>query len=296
VFVLMSAGARDQTIVNRHERSRRWPVNHSAFATPLNVEAWYWLGFLAADGNVAGTRVSFGLAPGSESALRRFTEFMGCPERPLRLSANGRQLIAEVHSRPVVDDLARHGVVPRKTWSLEVSSEAAREPAFWLGHLDGDGSVVLGQTGVPRIQYVGTRTLMEQLSGFLADKVLNRQPSVHRHSRTGMLWQVKVGGDSARLLAAALLHSYPSSLETKRSKLTAAAAYVSRRTEARKAVRRRRCSWCGAWVERYPSQMTGEHVFCDSSHFGRWHAPLANLGPDAPAPRSGGYNQRTPGL
>src|SRR5918999_1722778 len=86
------------TIQGAAERSRRWPVSHSAFSSPLSSEAWYWLGFLAADGCVSGTRVSLGLAPHSEGALRRFARFMGCPGKPLRTAARGRQLVLEVHS------------------------------------------------------------------------------------------------------------------------------------------------------------------------------------------------------
>lgn len=259
------------------ERSRRWPVNHGAFSSPLNSEAWYWLGFLAADGNVMGTRVSLGLSPSSESALRRFRRFMGCPEKPLRTTANGRQLVLELHSPAVTSDLALHGIRPRKTWDLKVSVEAAREPAFWLGYLDGDGSVVVSAEGVPKIHFVGTRALMEQCATFLACEVLGRRPSVHRNSAASILWAVAVSGDNARLLAERLLLAQAVSLDAKRAKLEAAAGYTSSRTRARIAVRTRRCAWCGASVTRFPSQMRGDRVFCNSSHFGKWNARHAGF-------------------
>jgi hypothetical protein len=194
-----------------------------------------------------------------------------------RVAARGRQLVLDLHSPRVVEDLAAHGVRPRKTWDLRISSAAARECAFWLGYLDGDGSVVISRTGVPTIHLVGTRELMEQYASFLAMDAWARRPSVHRHNAGRMLWAVTVGGDNARRLSELLLRAHDVSLEAKRVKLEVAARDVSRVTLARAAVRRRRCAWCGAWVTRFPSQMQGDRVFCNPSHFGKWNARHGGL-------------------
>jgi hypothetical protein len=271
---LVGAGLR---IASGAERARRWPVDHHAFGAPLTCEAWYWLGFLAADGNVRGTRLTLGLAPSSEAVLHRFQAFLGCPEKPLRLGARGRQLIADVHSPQIVRDLAAHGVVPRKTWTLQVSAAAAAEPAFWLGNLDGDGSVVLGHSGVPMLIFVGTRPLMEQCATFLAEEILDFRPRPGPHSQTTAIWLVRVSGDNARRVSAVLLNAHSESLEAKRTKLAAAVEFRSAVTEARAAVRRRRCDWCGAWVERFPSQMRGERVFCNQSHAAQWRCARPQL-------------------
>jgi hypothetical protein len=265
--VLVKAGMR---IASGAERARRWPVDHFAFAAPLSAEAWYWIGFLAADGNVHGTRLSLGLSPSSENALRRFQTFLACPEKPIRLAARGRQLVADVHSPQLVRDLASHGVVPRKTWGLEVSAAAAAEPAFWLGNLDGDGSVMHDEAGVPRLAFVGAKPVMDQCADFLADRILDHRPKPGPHAQSKVIWLVRVSGDNARRVAAELLDAHPESLEVKRAKLERAAAFRSARTDARAAVRRRRCEWCGAWIERFPSQTRGARVFCNPSHAAQW--------------------------
>ena len=270
--VLVEAGMR---IASGAERARKWPVDHFAFAAPLSPEAWYWLGFLAADGNVSGTRLSLGLSPRSEDVLHRFQAFLGCPEKPIRLAARGRQLIADVHSTQLVRDLAVHGVVPRKTSHLEVSAAAAAEAAFWLGNLDGDGSVVIDRAGVPKLIFVGARPLMEQCADFLADEILDFRPRPGPHAQSKVIWVVRVSGDNARRLAALLLRAFPESLEAKRAKLEIAAAFWSALTQSRAAVRRRRCGWCGAWVERFPSKMRGERVFCSPSHAAKWRCTQA---------------------
>jgi hypothetical protein len=255
------------TTVNR---ARKWPVHAAAFSEPLNAEAWYWIGFLAADGYVRRSAVSLGLEPKCAAALRRFLAFVGSPDRPLYVTAKGRQLSATVHSAAIVADLARHGVVPRKTYSLCISREAAAEPAFWLGLLDGDGSVVISRDGVPTIHLVGTRSVMEDAATFFAAVGMVKRPSVHRAARGGVLWTVRASGHSARELARCLLAAHHESLEPKRRRLETAAVYESRVTRAKLAPRRKRCGYCGSWIERLPSQMQSPHVFCSTDHFHEW--------------------------
>jgi len=107
-----------------------------------------------------------------------FYEYVGCPERPLTLlnlseAARARQLPrrpaaeARIFSKRIVEALARHGVVPGKTATLALGPESARQPAVWLGLLDGDGSVGIYRDGrEPRVRFSGTRRLMEQCEAF----------------------------------------------------------------------------------------------------------------------------------
>jgi hypothetical protein len=260
-------------VVSGAERVRRWPVRHDAFSPPLTTEAWYWIGFLAADGYVRRSRVCLGLKPSSAPSLRRFMEFVGSPERPLRITAAGNQLAAEVSSAQIVRDLAQHGLLPAKTLSLTIRRLAAAQPAFWLGYLDGDGCVCISRrNGVPTIHLVGTRAVMEDASAFIASVVPDRRPSVHRHSSGGVLWIVRASGHTAREVARALLAPHAPSLEPKRERLEVASTYESRVTRAKAAVRRRRCALCGAAVERMPSQLTTTHVFCTRDHYREWRS------------------------
>jgi hypothetical protein len=104
----------------------------------------------------------------------------------------------------------------------------------------------------------------------LADRILDHRPKPGPHAQSKVIWLVRVSGDNARRVAAELLDAHPESLEVKRAKLERAAAFRSARTDARAAVRRRRCEWCGAWIERFPSQMRGARVFCNPSHAAQW--------------------------
>jgi hypothetical protein len=250
---------------------RKWPVRHDAFTPPQSTEAWYWIGLLAADGYVRGAEVTLIQKCSSESLLRRFLAFVGSKDRPLRPINQRRAWAAHVSSPQIVADLAAHGIVRRKSYTLKASEEAADQPAFWLGVFDGDGCISFDRKAAPNIGIVGTHALMSQYSRF-AHEIVGYQPVVGRQ-RAGQdtLWEVRLAGDRARQMAELWLPLTEVGLEAKRARLERAAEYVSRMTRARLGARRRRCDYCGAWLERkFPSQLH-DHVFCSSSHFGKWN-------------------------
>jgi hypothetical protein len=256
--------------VTLENRSRKWSVMHDAFSEPLSAEAWYWLGMLAADGCVRGPQISLVQHASREAMLRRFLTFVGSPGRRFRVVNGGDGLIADVSSKSMAADLARHGVVPRKSLTMEASQDAAGRHEFWLGVFDGDGCCSFSKNGVPTIGIVGSRPLMTQFAGWLHATFEIHRPTVGSVGRNGgHLSDVRLTGDNARRLAELWLSTSETSLELKRGRLKRAALYESRATRARLAVRRRKCDFCGAWVDRMPSEFR-THVFCSSRHYWAW--------------------------
>jgi hypothetical protein len=256
--------------VTLQNRSRKWPVRHDAFANPLSAEAWYWLGMLAADGCVRGPQISLVQHASRAAMLRRFLSFVGSPGRPFREINGGDGFVADISSGRMAADVARHGIVPRKSLIMKASQAAAGKPEFWLGVFDGDGCCTFSKRGVPTIGIVGSRPLMRQFSEWLHATFEDHRPAIGSVGRSGgELSDVRVVGDRARRLAELWLSISEVSLESKRERLERAALYESRATRSRLAVRRRRCDFCGAWVERMPSRLL-RHVFCSRSHYWAW--------------------------
>jgi hypothetical protein len=250
--------------------TRKWPVRHDAFAPPETGETWYWIGMLAADGYVRGASISLIQRTSRAPLLHRFLEFVGSPGRPFRLNNGGAGAVADVSSPKIAADLARHGVVPRKSLIMKASAQAAAEPMFWLGVFDGDGCCTISKAGVPTIGIVGARPLMTQFAGFLHALFGDHRPAVGSVGNTGStLSDVRVVGDRARRLAEYWLSVTNVSLEAKRDRLQQAARYSSQVTRARLAGRQHSCEWCGAMVERTPSQVL-KHVFCTQAHYWAW--------------------------
>jgi hypothetical protein len=217
---------------------RRYPINEHAFDRPTPV-GWWLVGLLAADGSIneGDHRISLCQTIEDADVLRAFYAYVGCPDRPLTMlnlsdAARRRQLPrrpaaeARVFSKRIVRALSRHGVVARKTAKLELGHEAAREPAVWLGLLDGDGSVGIYREGrQPRVRFSGTRRLMEQCEEFWHGRlqIVGPRPTATPH-RKG-IWQFSLCSEKARRAAEILLLSSPISQLRKRALLTEIASW-----------------------------------------------------------------------
>jgi hypothetical protein len=217
---------------------RRYPLNELAFDEPTDV-GWWLIGLLAADGSIHERehRVSLCQTLDAIDVLHAFYEYVGCPDRPLtmlRLSpaAEQRQLSrrpaaeARIFSKRIVEALGRHGVVARKTHTLLLGPEAVRQPAVWLGLLDGDGSVGIYRGGrEPRVRFAGTRRLMEQCEAFWREALPYWDPRPAATPHRKGLWQFSLVRAKARAAARILLASSTRSLLRKRALLAEIATW-----------------------------------------------------------------------
>ena len=206
---------RDGDIAHRspiEAHPRRHAVRHDAFAE-LTPESAYWTGLAMADGCIARERtLQITLHVKDIEHLSCLYEFVGCPGRPVAQRDN--MAIASVHSKRLVADLIRHGVVPRKSWGTRASEAMAAAPSFWLGMIDGDGSIFFSRA--PLVSLCGSRPLMEQYQAFLAATVLDgRRQAVHVRRPDG-LCSVVVEGRTAQRLLRRLYDASPTSLPRKR--------------------------------------------------------------------------------
>lgn len=222
--------------VPRRPDRRLYPIDETAFDDP-DPTGWWLIGLLAADGCVNERRHMISLSQRGEDkdVLEAFLRYVGSGGRPLTElrfrggggwhRPDGRYFEARVFSKRLCEAVGRHGVVPRKSRTLKLSDEAASNAEVWLGLLDGDGSLgVAMQRGRPRIDFFGTRAVMEQCSGFWGSKLTlttGRNPAVSSH--VGGLWKVSVHGANAARAARLMLSTSPVSMKRKRRSLEAIA-------------------------------------------------------------------------
>lgn len=197
---------------------RKYAVHDDAFSQ-LNPEVAYWLGFLMADGTVLaaeGFRVELQLA--DHAHLESLRSFVGDFRRPVVVTARGTAALT-VKSEGIGRDLRRFGIVERKSYGACASPELTKYPSFWLGIIDGDGSVgdyfhkKRGRT-YPLITVAGSRPLMEQFATFVAAVTHGNQVNVYR-TRGDVLTQVRVNGKRAVALAQILYEASPVALARK---------------------------------------------------------------------------------
>jgi hypothetical protein len=217
--------------------ARKYPIDETAFDKPTEI-GWWLVGVLAADGCVrTGNLISLPQSDRDADVLRAFLAYVGCPDRPLadlKLSRRAASRSwrrspaweARVWSRHMKEVLASYGITATKTKNLKFSAEAARQPAVWLGLLDGDGWVSeKGQRGRPVIAFYGTPSSMRQCSTFWGKRLTfqhRASPAVLNH-RAG-LKAVRLHGRNATRAAEILLRSSPTSLQRKRRTLEAIAS------------------------------------------------------------------------
>ncbi len=187
--------------------ARAFAVRHDAFSDPLSSAAAYWAGFLMADGCVYDTgRVTLALQERDRGHVEAWLNFLGSSNKPLQsqpvsASRTHPAVRGQVSSRRIVDDLVRHGVVPRKTLAgVPASDVLVASPDFWRGMIDGDGTVGLarGKYG-PVLSLCGSPVIMAQFAGFLSVALDDfRRPSVLERKDSGVIRVVQMSGVRAR--------------------------------------------------------------------------------------------------
>jgi DNA-directed RNA polymerase specialized sigma24 family protein len=134
------------------EAIRQHSVNERFFATIDTEEKAYWLGLLTADGSVRVNSVTLVLHAKDEAHLYKFKTSLQAehPVYPIERERKGKHekyFGIRINSQQMVQDLAAHGVVERKSLIVEpspyVPDEFARD--YWRGEIDGDGSIGYGR-------------------------------------------------------------------------------------------------------------------------------------------------------
>lgn len=141
-------------------------VLNDPFAVIDTEEKAYWLGFLATDGNVYGSRVQLNLSSRDVDHLVKWCLFLGLdPDKEIktRKKKGTEYEVSTVvfRSKAVCQSLKRQGIEPGKSFTVvpwEGPPELMRH--YWRGCLDGDGWVTTEQTG-----FCGNRKMVE---GFAA--------------------------------------------------------------------------------------------------------------------------------
>lgn len=191
--------------------SSKHHLNVEAFAEPLSPEARYWVGFLLADGCISSNKgypqISLGLKFSDAEHVRKFARFVGVLEESViefdtmnnfgrnhgvRLSFTGKELIPQ---------LAKYGIVPRKTKIASVPLSLAHDPDFWRGLVDGDGS--LRCTPTAYLQLDGARNIVDSFSSYLGF-ITGLIPAIIPHSS---IFRAGLNGKRAKVALQTIYYS-----------------------------------------------------------------------------------------
>ncbi len=171
----------------RRDDCRKIRLSDSYFESVDTPEKAYWLGFLLTDGNVHGTRVCVNII--DKDHLYLFGRSLGIAAPNVSThykTVNGKQFPIyrlQFRSKQMVADLAKLGVVPRKS-AITVPWNGPPElmSHFWRGCVDGDGSVLEHKPQRFTISLCGTLAMVNGFSDYVK-RVTGELPNVFaRHN------------------------------------------------------------------------------------------------------------------
>lgn len=201
-------------------------LNQDFFACIDTEEKAYWLGFLATDGNVYGSRIQINLAACDRGHLEKFRTSLGLTA-PIKdrlkkvyspeYKKNEYRLVSVAfRSKKMVRDLLAHGLGPKKSFTVRPwggPEHLLRH--YWRGVVDGDGCIGKKNPEGTRfvISLVGNEYIVTGFRDFV-DAKLKFCPSV---SPKRKIFKVDYGFNASKNVAELLYSNCAISLERKQA-------------------------------------------------------------------------------
>lgn len=146
---------------------RKYTLNETFFETIDSEEKAYWLGFIAADGCVYRRTLSINLNIKDKAHLEKLIAILNSETQIKEIPGTGYgegTMIAhlEINSKKLVDDLAKYGIVPRKSLILKPPQIESSLERHWIrGYFDGDGSIIPElKNGNAQLSFCGTKEVI----------------------------------------------------------------------------------------------------------------------------------------
>lgn len=203
---------RKKIFIPRGNRAYENPGIKENIFDKINTSAKaYWLGMMAADGNVCITKnyqyiVQLYLEAKDFEHVMAFNKFLG-NKKDIRFhfhksgyGQNGqRRAICAVSSKKLVDGLIKHGIVPRKT-NVLVLPKLKSQLLFWnylRGYWDGDGTI-----GKDYVSLVGNNKFLSEVANFIEKEFkFDKVPKLKVDYRHPNIFQLRYCTTKAAIIA-----------------------------------------------------------------------------------------------
>lgn len=170
---------------------RKYSLNDDFFEGMNKLEsATYWTAFIMGDGNVCNNVLTIGLASRDINHLHKFVD---CLNSDYPVKKYGNTAFLTITSNKVIEDLAKHNIVPRKTFITKPPKlNVKTERHFWRGLVDSDGWVSWDGK-YPKVGLCGTYEICEGFRQFVI-KFSDTKAKVCKH---GNIYKFSTGGKHA---------------------------------------------------------------------------------------------------
>ena len=158
----------------------------------------YWLGFIAADGNISKNELKIMLAYKDKNHLHKFCKFIGLNSPIKEVNNSGYPSVyVNIGSIDMSKDLFNYDVTPNKSLTLKIPKNLQINlfQHYIRGYFDGDGSAYTsGKYATPCISFVGNRHFIECLC-LLINEFCGITPSNYKHSISDNAWYATIKGE-----------------------------------------------------------------------------------------------------
>lgn len=184
--------------------ARTYFFNKNYFSTIDTPDKAYWLGFITADGSVDHKALHIRLSTKDDTHLQKLLDSIGS-DASIEYTRNNHNrpcVRIRVFSVEMIQDLASHGIMPNKTWTVAPwSGPFELERHYWRGVVDGDGWITTGSNGNTKRFYTvglcGNLQIATGFQSFVYKHVGRFVPLVEKQLRTKTFYQVAYTGTHA---------------------------------------------------------------------------------------------------
>jgi hypothetical protein len=172
--------------------------NVNIFKNVDNQEKAYWLGFIAADGNISKNELKITLAHKDKDHLIKFCKFIDLQTPIKEINNNGYPAVSvNIGSIEMAKDLLNYGITPNKTLTLTFPNNLDMDliQHYIRGYFDGDGSAyVKGEYKTPVVSFVGNKEFIKCLS-LLIEVFCGIITPIYKHSKSENVMYATISGD-----------------------------------------------------------------------------------------------------
>jgi hypothetical protein len=184
------------------EANRIYSFNENVFNKIDSHEKAYWLGFIAADGNVCNNALKIGLSSKDAEHLEKFKVFLKS-DHPIHIyypKVNGKiyeSCEISVHSDRVTADLLKLNITPNKSKTLLPATLKSKYiSSYILGIIDGDGCFYLDKKGQMHFSIVGSLSIIQFIMDTLVRECDITATKITEHKNNTGIYLSYFGGNN----------------------------------------------------------------------------------------------------
>lgn len=171
------------------EQHQTYKLDHSVFENK-SEDLMYWLGFIAADGNIHDNCLNITIHSDDAYHLQSFLDF--CKSTHLvKKNKNENTSRIDIRNRKLANILTELGITRNKSLTFSPTKEMCESSSFWRGMIDGDGCIYMSKDrGLSMNLCSGSSDCIEAFERWVKSKTdtaakSKKRPSAYYFSITG---------------------------------------------------------------------------------------------------------------